>query len=145
MPHVINKQILLLGIVLGAAACGSSSGPTAGAAAGSYTATSFTTTGTSGQRNEILAGSTVQINLAADGATSGHLHVAGTGGGAAFDADMAGTWTQNGSVVRFTQSADTFVRNMDFIWGPNASGVASLTGDNVFSGTRVQIILTRAP
>ena len=146
MRHLINRQILALGIVLGAAACGgSSSGPAPGAAVGSYTATSFTTTGASGQRNELVAGSTLLINLAADGTTTGHLHVAGTGGGAAIDADMAGTWTQNGSVVRFTQSADTFVRSMDFTWGPNANGVASLTGDNIFSGSRVQIIMTRAP
>jgi len=66
------------------------------------------------------------------------------GGGAPLDADMAGTWTQILNVVTFTQGADTFVRNMDFVWLLDANGVSSLAGEKVFSGTDVRIVLTRA-
>lgn len=64
---------------------------------------------------------------------------------APFDADMAGTWSANGSIVDITQPIDSFVRDMPFTWGPDQNGVASLSGDHVFSGTRIQIILTRVP
>src|SRR5438876_199086 len=77
---------------------------------GSYNAVQFITTGSSGQTNQILAGSTLSIDLAPNGRTTGHLHVAPSGVNPAFDADMAGTWAQNGSAVTFSQTADTFVR-----------------------------------
>ena len=126
-------------------ACGGSNEPSSTPIAGNYVATYFATTGTSGQKDEIAAGSTLQITLTPTGTTIGHLHVAASGGNPVLDADMAGTWTASGSVVNFTQAADTFVRNMPFTWGPDAQGISSLTGDKAFSGTRIQIMLTRAP
>ena len=48
------------------------------------------------------------------------------------------------NVVDITQAADTFVKDMLFTWGPDSQGIASLTGDQVFSGTRIQIMLVRA-
>jgi hypothetical protein len=57
---------------------------------------------------------------------------------------MAGTWTVNANVIEFTQAADTFVRNMIFTVGSNIQGIITLTGDKTFSGTQIQIILTRA-
>ena len=108
-------------------ACGGDKGPTnpgdGVTVAGTYTATQWVTTGGSGQTNQILAGSTLTITLLANGTTTGHLHVAASGGNPTFDADMAGTWTQTGTNVDFTQSADTFVRNMAFALvanGPHA-------------------------
>jgi hypothetical protein len=55
---------------------------------------------------------------------------------------MAGTWAQTGNVIRFTQSADTFVRNMDFTLDSNGSRWI-LIGDKGFSGTRIQVTLTQ--
>ncbi|MFL5478176.1 MAG: hypothetical protein ACJ79X_04075, partial [Gemmatimonadaceae bacterium] len=110
--------------------------------AGSYTATEFVTTGGSGQRNELLAGSTVTMVLNANGTTSGHLHVAASGSSPALDADMAGTWTRTGNVVDFTQAADTFVRDMAFTLETTGSKWV-LIGDQGFSGTRVQLTLTQ--
>jgi hypothetical protein len=109
---------------------------------GSYNAVQFVTTGGSGQTNQILAGSTLSINLMPNGSTTGHLHVAASGGNSAFDADMAGTWTQTGNSVNFSQAADSFVRNMT--WAVTAAGSSwQLVGDQVFSGTRTQVTLSQ--
>lgn len=109
---------------------------------GTYIATEWTTTGASGQTNQILAGSTLTISLNAGGTTSGHLHVAASGQDPAFDADMGGTWSRNGNTVNFSQTADTFVRNMPFTVVANGSNWA-LVGNHAFSGTNVQLTLTR--
>ena len=125
-------------------ACGGSDSTSpSGSVAGSYTATQFITTGSSGQTNQILAGSTLVINLAGNGTTTGHLHLAAQGGNPAFDADMAGTWSQSGTTVTFSQTADTFVRNTNFTAVANGSTWA-LEGTGSFSGTAaVQITLTQ--
>ena len=62
MRQSLKKSLSMLSIVLLPAlflACDDSTSPPVGAAVGNYTAVSFVTTGTSGQRNEILAGSTL--------------------------------------------------------------------------------------
>ena len=110
--------------------------------AGSYSASEWVTTGASGQTNQLLAGSTLNIALSSNGTTTGHLHVAASGGNPAFDADMAGTWTQQGTTVTFTQTADTFVRDTPFTVVANGSTWA-LTADHVFSGQRIQLTLSQ--
>jgi hypothetical protein len=136
------RSILLVGLPAALLACGSSTTPPSGnSAAGSYSAISFVTTGSGGQRNEVLAGSTLVLNLNADGTTSGHLHIAASGANAAFDADMAGTWTQTGFTVNISQGADTFVRNMPFTMSFDPAGGWDLFGDTVYSNTRIQMIL----
>jgi hypothetical protein len=145
-PFKKSRFVLLVGLPSLLLACSDSTDPPGSTIfAGNYVATFFVTTGTSGQTNQIAAGSTLTLNLAANGTTSGHLHLAAQGGAGPFDADMAGTWTANANVVDISQTADTFVRDMPFTWGPDNNGVASLSGDQVFSGTRIQIILTKAP
>jgi hypothetical protein len=131
-------------IFLGLAAiagCGGSE-PTAPSAtvAGNYAATEFVTTGSSGQTNQILAGSTLFLYLLANGNVSGQLHMAASGGNPASDTDMTGTWTQTGNTISFSQAADTFVRNMTFTLAPYGNSW-QLTGDQVFSGTRIQLTL----
>jgi len=124
-------------------ACGGSDSTSpSGNVAGSYTATQFVTTGSSGQTNQILAGSTLVINLAGNGTTTGHLHLAAQGGNPVLDYDMAGTWAQTGTTVNFSQTADTFVRNIPFTVVANGSKWA-LEGTGSFSGTAVQITLSQ--
>ena len=125
-------------------ACGDSTSPSGNSAAGNYTAIRFVTTGTGGAKDEIQAGSTLILNLNANGTTSGHLHVAASSGSPVFDADMAGTWTQTGTTVDITQSADTFVRDMPLALTPDIAGGWILLGDQGFSGGRVEITLKRA-
>lgn len=131
---------------LGLTACGSdSTAPLM--AGGTFAATSFVTTSSTGQvTNQIANGSFLLISLASNGTTSGQLHIAASGGVPAFDADMAGTWMMTGSTVTFTQTADTFVRNMTFSLTQPASFTTLLTGDEMFSdGTRVQLTLASVP
>jgi hypothetical protein len=139
-----SRSMLLIGLPTLLLGCDDSTSPPLNSAAGTYTAISWVTTGGSGQRNEIQAGSTLVLNLNANGTTSGHLHIAASTGSPAFDADMAGTWTQSGTMIDITQSADTFVRDMPFELTPDPIGSWDLVGDRVFSGTRVQITLRRA-
>ena len=144
MRHFVNKQAFLVALSF-VAACGSdSTSPSTDPPAGSYTATSFTTSGTSGQRNELLAGGSLQLNLNPNHTTTGHLHVAASGSSPVLDADMAGTWTANGNVVTISQTADTFVRNMPFTLSLDPASGYMLVGNNIFSGTQVQVTLLRA-
>lgn len=140
MKHsLIRLAPVLLGIAaLGA--CGDSTSP-GNSPAGSYAAIIFITTGSSGQTNQLLIGSSLNMTLATNGTTSGHLHLAASNGNPAFDADMAGTWTRTGNLVDFTQAADTFVRDMVFTIEPISQNTWHLTGDQVFSGTRINLTL----
>jgi hypothetical protein len=146
MRQSLKKLCPMLAMVLPALflACGDSTSPSADFAAGNYTAVSFVTTSSSGMRDELQAGSTLTLNLNANGTTSGHLHVAASGGNPVFDADMAGTWFRAGTTVTINQSADTFVKDMPFELIPDPAGTSwDLMGDAGFSGTRIQITLRR--
>jgi hypothetical protein len=145
MTQSLKKSCSLLSIVLPALflGCGDSTSPPADFAVGNYTAVEFVTTGNSGQRDEIQAGSTLVLNLNADGTTSGHLHIAASAGTPAFDANMAGTWARVGMTVDINQSADTFVRDMPFLLTPHSASSWDLVGDAGFSGTQVQLTLRR--
>ena len=127
----------------GAAACGGEKsagpGPTV---SGNYRATEWVTTGGTEQTNQLNAGSLLSMALASDGTTTGHLHVAASGGNPAFDADMAGTWSMSNNEVTFSQAADTFVRDLTFTLVPSGS-VWALTADQVVNGTRIQLTLTQ--
>ena len=140
----MKQSLMKLGpSLLGVAAilaCGSDSTAPTATVTGTYSATEFTTTGSSGQTNQILVGSTVFLNLSGNGTLSGHLHLAATNANPVFDADMAGTWTQVGSTVTFSQTADTFIRNMTFDVVTNGNRW-QLVGNQVFSGTQIQIKL----
>jgi hypothetical protein len=113
-----------------------------GNVAGSYHATQFVTTGSSGQTNQLLAGSTVSIDLLPDGTTTGHLHLAASAANPVLDADLAGTWTQSGNTVTFDQPSDTFLRDIEFTVVPNGDSW-QLVGDHVFFGTRIQLTLSQ--
>ena len=139
----MNRKVSTLAVslvVLAAAASGSDTTEPQNALVGSYTASQWVTTGTGGQTNQILAGSTLNLTLANDGTTLGHLHLAASGANPAFDADMAGTWSESNNKVTISQAADTFVRNLTFNVVPNGSKW-SLSADQVVSGTRIQITL----
>jgi hypothetical protein len=138
---LIKRAPILFGIAALVACGGDSTAPNS-PLAGAYVATQFVTTGTGGQTNQILAGSTVAVNLASNGSAGGHLHLVATNMNPALDADLAGTWTQTGNTVTFTQAADTFINDMTFDVTSNGS-VWQLVGDQVFSGIRIQITLTQ--
>jgi len=140
MPRFSVKSTLVLAFAVSAAACGDANAPT-GIPVGNYTAISFVTTGSSGQRDELAAGSTLNLNLASNGTTSGHLHIAASASSPVFDADMAGTWREDGSVVTVSQEADTFVKNMPFTLSFDPAKGWILVGEKSFDSVLIQVTL----
>ena len=140
MPRFMNAFTAVATVAI-LAGCGSESTAPQSGLVGSYTAFQWVTTGGSGQTNQLTIGSTLQITLSANGSTSGHMHLAASNGVPAADIDLAGTWTTQNNTVDFTQVADNFLRDMVFTIQPIATGVWDLIGDQVFSGTRVQLTL----
>ena len=144
----VMRSLTPIAMLVAAAGCGSDSmGPQSQSPslAGSYTAFEWVTTGGSGQTNQLIAGSTLQITLNGNGSTTGHMHIAASNGSPAAEFDLAGTWTQGANTVGFTQTADTFMNDMLFTVQLISTGVVDLVGDQVFSGTQVKLTLRRAP
>ena len=139
-----NFTMRIVPVLLATAAsahCGGDSNAPTGVPVGNYTAIQFVTTGSSGQRDELAAGSTLTLNLAANGTTSGHLHVAASASNPVLDADMAGTWREDGNVVTVSQEADTFVKEMPFTLSNDPVNGWILVGDKSFNSVRIQLTL----
>jgi len=134
-----STAVLLVVAVVG---CGSDNPLQPGNAIGSYHATQFVTTGAGGQTNQLLAGSTVSLQLLASGATTGHLHLVASASNPALDADLAGTWSQTGNTVTLNQSADTFISDLTFTVVPSGNSW-QLVADHVILGTRIQLTLSQ--
>ena len=139
MKHYLARLGTL--VLSAAALAGCSDSTSRSEVTGSYSAIIFFSTGTSGQTNQLLAGSTFHITLHPDGSTSGHLHMVTSTG--ALDADMGGTWTQSGDLIEFAQTADTFVRDMVFRIERIGGNEFYLVGDQIFSGNRINVTLGR--
>jgi hypothetical protein len=111
-----NRLIFGIGAVLLLAAGGCRRPTEPDPVVGTFLATTFQLTPT-GQApiNVLSQGGTLGINVANNFVTAGTLILpASVTGGTAFTASMAGTATRTESIVRFTQPADTFVRNLTF-------------------------------
>jgi hypothetical protein len=105
----------------------------------SYGALSFTTTASGETIDWLAVGGSLEIDLAADGTTTGRVFVpGGDEDGSDWEADLKGTWTLAGSTIRFSHKADTFVRDMPFTVRDGR-----LDGDQTFGGTRVRVVLAR--
>jgi hypothetical protein len=143
MRRLFSIQTLLCTVAIATTACGRDSTSQTDIATGNYTAIVFTTSGSSGQTNQLAIGGSLSLNLAANGTTSGHLHTAASGSDPALDADMAGTWTRAGTVVTISQAADTFVRDMPFNLTFDPANAWILVGNQTFSGTNIQVTLKR--
>jgi hypothetical protein len=117
-------------------ACGGSDSftPTEETVAGTYEASTFTLTSSSGTTDLLLAGATVEATLAPDGTTSGRLFVpGGEEDGSDLDEDLTGTWTLTGQTVTFTQTADTFIGEAEFTAGRNTlTAEGTVTEGSIF-------------
>lgn len=134
--NTMRKAMLfavLSGLVAGAA-CDDSTGLDREDIAGTYTATTFTTTTGGVTTDELDEGASLDLVLSANGNTTGSL----VAPGGSPTLSMAGSWSLSGNTVTFSQQADSFVRNMAFQVSGN-----TLVGDETFSGTRIQVTLTR--
>jgi hypothetical protein len=146
-----TAMLALITAALTLTACGSDTvGPDAQAAmqkvAGHYVASegygalSFTTTASGETIDWLAAGGSLEIDLAADGTTTGRVFVPGADeDGGDWEADLKGSWTlSGGSTVRFSHAADTFVRDMPFTVKDGR-----LEGDRTFDETRIHVVLAR--
>jgi hypothetical protein len=145
MSQLLQKSAALFALTISLAACGSdSTSPSTDPPAGNYNAITFVTTGSAGQRDELAAGGSLQLELKPDHTSAGHLHIAASSNSPVFDADMAGTWTASGNVVTVSQAADTFVRNMPLTLSLDPVNGYVLTGEKSFSSTLIQLTLKRS-
>jgi hypothetical protein len=114
--------------------------PTVANVAGTYNATLFTATSTElGPVNLLSLGATVHVVLNPDGTTTGHIFVPDLGQeDGELDADLTGTWTLSGSTVTFSQTADTFIRDVEFTAAQN-----SLESEGTFEDTTLHLALAK--
>ena len=132
---------MLVVVAVTVAACGVDiATPSIDDVAGSYHATGFTTTDNTGSTDQLARGATFTIVLATNGATTGRLFIPGGGSsGSDLDADLTGTWTLDGAMVRFAHDADTFVRDMSFT--PDLHN--GLSAEQTFSGVSISVVLRK--
>ena len=130
-----------LALVTLLASCGDddSFSPTVENVAGPYAASLFTLTTAAGTTDLLGLGSSVTVTLAPDGTTSGHLFVpGGAEEGGDLDAELTGTWTLNGKIVTFNQTADTFIRDVEFTASRNR-----LTAEGTFNEQTIRLVLIK--
>ena len=119
-------------------ACSDPFTPTIENVAGTYSLARLTAIYGSASTEWVARGGTMTITLDTNGTTPGRLFLPGADeSGADFDVDMAGTWTLDGVVV-FNQSADSFVRDAQWIVQRSR-----LTGDHTVGDDRVIAVLTK--
>ena len=106
---------------------------------GTYRATRlrFTPTGEA-TVDALSAGASITLTLSVGGATSGTFVVpASLNNGVPATFDLAGTY-QQGTYVRFTQPADTFIRDVDWTWTETSLSTTGSAG-----GVQYDIVLKR--
>jgi hypothetical protein len=108
---------------------------------GTWLATTFQVTPSGqGMINALTSGGTLGLNIANNFVVTGTLILPpAVTGGAPSTASLAGTAVRTGNSVQFTQSADTFVRNLTFTLVENRLEAAN----QVVAGTTYDIVLTR--
>jgi len=135
-------RLLTVGVVVATAvSCSDSFKPTTENILGMYEVESFTTDSAGTSRDLFAAGATLELIILPFGDVVGALNVPPIPPDTAtFYASMNGTWALNGNTVRFTQDADSFVRDMDWI-----ADMDRLSGDKSFGAVRVRVVLKRQP
>lgn len=136
----LATRLVVLGVLL--AACGEDDGfsPSEENVAGTYSAAEFTLTDADGTLDLLALGAEVDVILAADGTTSGHLFVPGGGeGGEDFESDLTGTWSLDGSIVTFGQAGDNLLPDVEFMASRDR-----LTGEATFGDDTIRLVLDKA-
>ncbi len=138
----MNKWGLVLMALVIAMACGGTNDPgflTMSDVAGAYQATTFESEDSSGTVDQLGQGATIQVTLTANGTTTGELFIPGGAvGGGDFVADLAGTWTLTGPLVRLVHSSDSFLRDVGLLY---ADG--QMAGERTSRGITIRVVLTR--
>jgi hypothetical protein len=135
------RKTLLTALLIGSVACGDDSTDPS-SIAGNYSATVFQVTLTGAQPIDVLAaGGSLTVTISDQNATTGTLSVpASLNGGTPFTATMTGTAVITGTTVRFEQTADTFVRDLNW----TIAGTTLTTTNQTAGGASYTITLTRS-
>jgi hypothetical protein len=139
-PHPTIRTLFAALLLVSASACGGNND--LDPVVGTWLATTFQVAPFGqGPTNVLASGGTLGLNVANKNfVTAGTLIIpASLAGGTTFTASMAGTAVRTDNIVRFTQPADTFVRDLTFTLVENRLEALNQT----VSGTRYDIILTR--
>ena len=131
-------RLLAVTAVAAAVACSDAFKPTTENVIGDYQLESFTTDSAGVHKDWVAAGATMEIFLSPLGDVIGQLIVPLET--ANVFASMLGRWELTGKTVHFTQDADTFVRDTDWIASENR-----LSGDETFGSVRVRVVLKKFP
>jgi hypothetical protein len=108
--------------------------PTPASLAGSYVATTFTSTTNGTVTNHLQNGGMVTLTLTAAGTTTGQILIPNE-----TNDNLVGTWEiLDDDEIDLDHDADTFIRDMELHIVGN-----TLVGDRTFGDTRIQIVLTR--
>ncbi len=106
---------------------------------GAFGAIVFTADSFDASRDLIADGASIGLELREDGTATGWLFIpVNVIGVPDYEADLAGTWSLEGNVVRLQHDADTFLRDMSFIFEDDR-----LQGEQQDSGVTVRVILAR--
>ena len=138
-PLIRRRVAVAVAALLVSAGCGKVADPDP--LIGTFLASTLTVTPAGQSVVDVLAqGGTLGVNVANNFVTAGTLILpASVTGGPVFTANMTGTAVRTGATVRFTQSADTFVRNLTFTLVENRLEAVS----QVVAGTTYSVVLTR--
>jgi hypothetical protein len=118
IPTCASLLVLLAGLSL--SACEYPTIPASMAAvAGTYVANELSVTENGARRDLLAEGYSIQMDLKADGATTGVFHFPAQSGKPASDVPLTGTWAVTGSNGKYTvtfdqPNADTFLRDTAF-------------------------------
>jgi hypothetical protein len=128
-----------LTLTIALAACSDDNfSPTVENVAGSYTASTFTYETAAGTTDLLALGAVVSIDLDADGTTTGEIFLEDGGEDGDLDESLAGTWTLDGSTVTFDQTADTFIRDVEF-----TADEDRLAGEDTFDDVTIRLVLSK--
>jgi len=129
-----------LATVLLLASCGDDGGfsPTVENVSGSYSASSFTLTSSSGVVDLLATGASVAVTLDPAGTTTGQLLLPGDDTVGDHNEDLAGTWTLTGGKVTISPTGPSVLRFTEF-----TAASDRLTGERDLSGETLRLVLTR--
>jgi hypothetical protein len=134
----MKKLAGFLAVAAAFVACSEAFEPTIEDVSGIYQMASFTTDSAGVHKDWVAAGASMEVWLGPLGDVFGQLIMP-------LDTTyLRGTWELSGNTVRFTEDADTFVRDMDWIAGKDwITGKDRLSGDETFGAVRVRVVLKR--
>ena len=134
-----RSPLLAVAAVTAALACSDAFAPTIQNVSGLYFARSFTSDSAGVTKDWFGLGATLGLSLNPNGSVAGLLILPRFPNDPAPPIEhLTGTWTLTRDTVHFTQDADTFVRDMDWVVTENR-----LSGDKTFKDVRIRAVLTK--